>query len=101
MSSKIIKVTIKKSSKSAKKLDAVFTRENGRTKTISFGSAGMDDYTLKKDKDQRKRYLARHQKRENWTVPDTAGSLSRWILWGPSTSKQENIRSFKKKFNLK
>ena len=101
MSSKIIKVTIKGSSKQGKKLDAIFTRENGRTKTISFGSAGMDDYTKTKDKAQRKRYLDRHRARENWTVPDTAGSLSRWILWGPSTSKRENIRLFKKKFNLK
>lgn len=100
MSSKIIKVSIKTSSKQGKKLDAVFTRENGRTKTISFGSAGMDDYTKKKDKDQRKRYLARHKVRENWNVPDTAGSLSARILWGPSTSKQENIRLFKKKFKL-
>jgi len=101
MSSKIIKVTIKTSSKSGKKLDAVFTRENGRSKTISFGSAGMDDYTKTKDKAQRKRYLDRHRKRENWSVPDTAGSLSKHILWGNSTSKQENIRMFKKKFNLK
>jgi len=101
MGSKIIKVTIKGSSKQGKKLDAVFTRENGRTKTISFGSAGMDDYTKTKDKEQRKRYLDRHRARENWAVPDTPGSLSRWILWGPSTSRRENIRSFKKKFNLK
>tara|TARA_R110000787_G_scaffold227575_1_gene335237 strand:+ start:1061 stop:1366 length:306 start_codon:yes stop_codon:yes gene_type:complete len=101
MSSKIIKVTIKTSSKPGKKLDAVFTRENGRTKTISFGSAGMDDYTKTKDKEQRKRYLARHRKRENWNVPDTAGSLSARILWGESTSKKENIRLFKQKFNLK
>tara|TARA_R110000782_G_scaffold144498_3_gene237345 strand:- start:675 stop:980 length:306 start_codon:yes stop_codon:yes gene_type:complete len=101
MSSKIIKVTIKTSSKPGKKLDAVFTRENGRTKTISFGSAGMDDFTKTKDKEQRKRYLARHRKRENWNVPDTAGSLSARILWGESTSKKENIRLFKQKFNLK
>ena len=101
MSSKIIKVTIKTSSKSGKKLDAVFTRENGRTKTISFGQAGADDFTKTKDKAQRKRYLDRHRDRENWNVPDTAGSLSARILWGPSTSKQENIRIFKKKFNLK
>ena len=54
-----------------------------------------------KDKAQRKRYLDRHRDRENWNVPDTAGSLSARILWGPSTSKRENIRLFKNKFNLK
>lgn len=31
----------------------------------------------------------------------TAGSLSRWILWGDSINLETNIRSFKKKFNLK
>jgi len=31
----------------------------------------------------------------------TAGSLSRWILWGDSTSLETNIRSFKQRFNLK
>jgi hypothetical protein len=31
----------------------------------------------------------------------TAGSLSKWILWGASTSIRENIRDFKKRFNLK
>lgn len=97
----MVSVVIKKSDKAGKKLQAVFTRENGRKKTIHFGSAGMDDYTITKDKAQRKRYLDRHRKNENWNNPESAGALSRWILWGNSTSRQENIRSFKSKFNLK
>ena len=97
----MVSVVIKKSDKAGKKLQAVFTRENGRKKTIHFGSAGMDDYTITKDKAQRKRYLDRHRKNENWSNPESAGALSRWILWGNSTSRQENIRSFKSKFNLK
>tara|TARA_R100001086_G_scaffold243093_1_gene171495 strand:- start:287 stop:598 length:312 start_codon:yes stop_codon:yes gene_type:complete len=96
------KVVIKKSSKPEKKLMAVFSYpETTRTRTIHFGSAGMDDYTKTKDKEQRSRYLERHRRRENWQKPDTAGALSRWILWGPSTSRSENIRNFKSKFNLK
>ena len=97
----MVSVVIKKSDKAGKKLMATFTRENGRKKTIHFGSAGMDDYTITKDKAQRKRYLDRHRKNENWSNPESAGALSRWILWGNSTSRQENIRSFKSKFNLK
>ena len=97
----MVSVVIKKSDKAGKKLMATFTRENGRKKTIHFGSAGMDDYTITKDKAQRKRYLDRHRKNENWNNPESAGALSRWILWGNSTSRQENIRSFKSKFNLK
>ncbi len=38
---------------------AIFTKDNGRTKTVHFGSAGMDDYTITKDKEQRARYRQR------------------------------------------
>jgi hypothetical protein len=101
-SKKPIKVVIKKSSKPEKKLQAVFSYpETTRTKTRHFGNAGMADYTITKDKAQRSRYLARHRGRENWNKPDTAGALSRWILWGPSTNRSENISKFKSRFKLK
>jgi len=90
-------VVIKNSTKSGKKLMAVFTRD-GRTKTIHFGQRGADDYTIKKDTAQRKRYLDRHRANEDWSRAESAGSLSRWILWGNSTSRRENIASFKARF---
>ncbi len=96
----MVSVKISKSTKSGKKYMAVFTRDNGRTKTTHFGSAGMDDYTKTKDKAQRKRYLDRHRKNENWNNYESAGSLSRYILWGNSTSIRENIKTYKNKFNL-
>lgn len=96
----MVSVKISKSDKPNKKYKAVFSRDNGRTKTTYFGSAGMDDYTKTKDKDQRKRYLERHRKRENWNDYESAGSLSRYILWGNSTSIRENIKTYKNKFNL-
>ena len=73
---------------------------NGRTRTIHFGQKKADDYTITKDKDQRDRYITRHKAREDWTKPDSPGALSRWILWGNSTSIHTNIAEFKKKFNL-
>ena len=101
-------VSVKPSSKADKKYTALFCLccgeskcDDKKKKKVHFGSKGMDDYTITKDKEQRSRYLLRHKKNENWDVPDTAGSLSRWILWGPTTSRQENIRLFKKRFNLK
>jgi hypothetical protein len=69
------------------------------TKT-KFGAVGMDDYTIKHDKEQRDRYLARHQARENWNNPKSSGALSRWILWGESTSLLANQRAFERRFNL-
>jgi len=79
---------------------AVFTKDNGRTKTTHFGSAGMDDYTLTKDKEQRKRYRTRHQKDLQTKDYTRAGYLSYYILWGNSTSRKENISAYKKRFNL-
>ena len=98
--SKAVKVVIKKSTKPEKKLMAVFTMSNGREKTTHFGQAGADDYTKTRDKEQRQRYLKRHRRNETWNNPVSAGALSRWILWGPFTSRQKNISAFKRKFNL-
>jgi len=101
MNNKPSGVVIKKSSKPEKKLQAVFSYpETTRTKTIHFGNAGSDDYTITKNKEQRSRYLARHRARERWDVADTAGSLARWILWNKETRKA-SISDYKKKFNLK
>jgi hypothetical protein len=92
-------LTITVSDKPEKKMKAMFLSDAGRTRTIHFGQAGADDYTITKDKDQRDRYLARHKK-ENWNKPDSAAALSRWILWGDSTSIHKNIADYKKKFKL-
>ena len=93
-------MVVKKSDKHGKKLMAVFTKDNGRTKKTYFGSAGMDDYTLTKDKEQRKRYRTRHQKDLQTKDYTRAGYLSYYILWGNSTSRKENISAYKKRFNL-
>jgi len=94
-------VSIKKDTDTKKKMVAVFkNKETGRTKTTRFGLDGYTDYTLSKDKEKREKYLARHKARENWNDPTTAGSLSRHILWGDSTSIKTNIADFKKKFKL-
>ena len=94
-------MVIKKSTNPKKKLMAVFTKDNGRTKTTHFGQAGAPDYTITKDKAQRERYIKRHRKNENWSAPMTAGSLAKHVLWGAFTSKAKNISAFKRKFNLK
>ena len=100
MTSKPLSVVIKKSTKPEKKLMAIFKLENGKTKTTHFGSAGMSDYTIHKDDERKKKYLARHKKNENWNAPMTAGALSRYILWNKK-SKAASISDYKKKFNLK
>jgi len=96
-----MKMTIKPSTKPNKKLMAVFTKDNGRTKTTHFGAKGMDDYTITKDKEQRARYIKRHtNSRENHSNYMSAGALSRHILWGASTSRSANISAYKRRFGL-
>jgi hypothetical protein len=94
------KMTVRRSDKAGKKYMAVFDRD-GRKKTTHFGSAGMDDYTKTKDKEQRKRYRQRHKKDLSTGDPTRAGYLSYYILWGESTSVRENIAKYKKRFGFK
>jgi len=69
-------------------------------KTVHFGQAGSTTYLDDKNKERRAAYIARHKVNENFNSPTTPGSLSRFILWGDSTSLQKNISSFKRRFNL-
>ena len=96
-----MKVTISNSTNPKKKLMAIFTNDDGKkVKTTHFGQAGADDYTITKDKEQRTRYRNRHKKDLETNDYKKAGYLSRFLLWGDSTSLQESIKSYKKRFNL-
>lgn len=91
--------TVKKSHRPEKKFDAVFIRD-GREKTISFGAAGMSDFTKHKNVTRRARYLKRHSGMgEKWSQPDTAGALSRWILWNKPTFKA-SLADFRRRFKV-
>ena len=65
-----------------------------------FGAVGYKDYTQHHDPLRRKNYLQRHRTTESWNSPKTAGALSRWLLWGESTSLDANLRAFKRRFSL-
>ena len=98
--SKVVSVVIKKSDNPNKKLMTIFQKENGRSKKTYFGQAGADDYTITKDKEQRSRYRSRHKKDLLTGDFTRAGFLSWYILWGDSTSRRENIKSYKRRFKL-
>jgi len=66
---------------------------------VKFGALGYEDYTQTGDKKQKRNYLARHRKREDWTNPKTPGALSRWILWN-KPSLDESIEHYVKKFKM-
>ena len=81
----LVSVQLYPSTRTSKKIMAVFTLDNGRTRTVHFGSAGASDYTQHRDPVRKQRYLARHAPREDWDNPMTAGALSRWVLWNKET----------------
>ena len=90
-------IVISKSNKKDKKYDA---RIDGK-KTISFGAKGMDDYTITKDDEQKKRYLDRHRKNENPNDHNTASFYATNLLWNKKTLS-ESIKDTNTRFkNLK
>ena len=95
-----VKLKITKSDRKGKKYKAVFTYPDGKTKTTHFGAAGMDDYTLTKDKEARTRYRKRHKKDLKTGDYTRAGYLSYYILWGDSSNFNQAVKDYKKKFNL-
>lgn len=101
MSRKTLKLkSIRPSHKKDKKWDATFVYADGHTKTVPFGAKGMSDYTKHKNKTRKQRYLNRHSGMgEHWNKPDTAGALSRWVLWNKPTFRA-SVSDFKKRFHL-
>ena len=104
-------VKIISSGRKNKKYVAIFKLDDGSEKKVHFGAKGMRDYTrisdrkssfYIKDKVEREKvrtaYIARHKK-ENWSSPDTAGTLSRYILW-ELPSLAASIKAFKKRFSV-
>lgn len=69
---------------------------------IDFGAKGYSDYTIHKDDDRKKRYIKRHQKRENWNKSgiNTAGFWSRWLLWNKPTL-EESIKDVEDRFGIR
>lgn len=106
---KLLRIT--KSSNQSKKWDAIFMID-GKEKKVSFGANGYRDYTLINNKNSKfylpkildrnvvkDSYIRRHEKKENWNNPLTAGALSRWILWDKKTLNS-SIKSYKKRFKV-
>jgi hypothetical protein len=92
--------SIKPSHKKEKKWDATFVYPDGHTKTVPFGARGMSDFTKHKDVTRKQRYLKRHSGMgEHWNQPDTAGALSKWVLWN-KPSFRASVTDFKKRFHL-
>lgn len=79
-----------------KRFKAVFVDERP---PINFGSKGGSTFIDHGDRDKRKAYISRHRVNENWNAVN-AGSLSKFLLWGDSTSLSANKKMYENRFNL-
>ena len=94
-----MKVKFTKLNNNAKKYKAeFFDRNNKKIKTTRFGASGYLDRTIGATQDQRDRYRKRHR---NDKINDkfSSGALSYHVLWD-TKSFRENVRRYKKRFNL-
>jgi hypothetical protein len=87
-------ISVKKT-KAPKKYEAIFS--DG--KRVQFGAAGYSDYTMHKDKKRRELYRKRHA-HHDINNPTTPAALSWYLLWGPSTSFDNNLKRFRARFRL-
>lgn len=92
--------SIDKATDGKHKFVATFEYDDGHIKHTPFGAYKMDDFTLTHNLSQRERYRVRHSKDLRTHDPTAAGYLSMFVLWGESTNMKENIKSYKRMFNL-
>ena len=76
----------------------VITFENPNM-VIHVGAKGSATYLDHHDEAKRENYLKRHFVNEDWSRVN-AGSLSRWILWGPTTDLKTNLSLFLERFGI-
>ena len=70
------KVVLTESTKPDKRLQARFAN-----KTVHFGAKGGSTYIDHKNPKTKSNWEARHKVRENWNDYDSAGALSKHVLW--------------------
>ena len=100
-----LELKIKDSNIKDKRFTAIFTDKDGKiVKTTNFGLKNpvIGTYIDHKNKDIRKRYIARHEATEKkfYKDPQRASTLSRYILWGEAENLKEAIEKYKNKYNL-
>ena len=94
-------ISVKKSTKPGKKWNFTFKHMNNkRTFTRSVGNATRENYTIHHNKTRRSSYLHRHHKNLNTGDPTRPGYISYYVLWGNSKSFEDNLKAYKKRFNL-
>ena len=68
-------------------------------KVIHFGQRGSNTYIDHQDDRKRENYLKRHMVNEDWSEVNP-GSLSAFLLWGPSSDLKTNLALYLRKYGI-
>jgi len=97
---------IEDSKKKGKRLTAIF-KEKDKIKKVDFGAEKGNTYIDHKDKIKRKAYIERHSNNplekpylNKKKYSDKPANLAMEILWGKSSNIKENIKNYKKKYDV-
>lgn len=89
-------ISLEPSTKKDKKYEIKFSNPD---KIIHFGSRNSKTYLDHNDKNIRQNYINRHRVRENWNIV-SPGSLSLYLLWGPTNNLKTNLYFFLDVFGI-
>jgi len=89
-------ISLKPSTKKDKKYEIKFSNPD---KTFNFGSRNSKTYLDHNDKNIRQNYINRHRVNENWNDINP-GSLSLYLLWGPTNNLETNLYFFLDVFGI-
>ena len=86
---------------SSKKYRAHFEDED-RKFHVDFGQPNATTLINGASKQLKENYIKRHSKLEQtyWNIPTTPAALSRYLTWGASRNLADNLRAYKKRFNI-
>ena len=92
-------VQLLKASNGKNKYTAVFyDAMRKRIKTTSFGDINYQSYPDHQDLQRKQNYLSRHAN-EDWTDPQKAGTLSKFLLWN-RTTLSASYKDYRQRFKL-
>ena len=101
MMSSIQYIQILNSKKPEKRYVALFfDQDRNMVKKTDFGSKTGLNFTLHKDEEVKRNWIARHQVRGAFDEPTSASSLARWLLWNKKTLSA-SFKDYLKRFKLK
>lgn len=96
--------SVKPSPRPDKKLQATFTKDDGRTKTVHFGTDSNFVFNPRKTVRDRKNYRKRHRamryEAQALKNADSPATLSMELLWGDSRSLEKNIAAYRRKWGV-